>query len=457
MHPSRSIPLVALAVLAACGSSDANPCNPASSSACSAGLTCEAVQGGSAQCFAPLFVQGSVFDLATPASKIAGARVVALDANRAPVSNVATTATDGGYEIQVPATRDAKGVPVAGTVVTLRADAKGYQGFPAGLRQPVPIDLGTAQLGSGKWVVSSSATAVGLSAIAGAGSASVHGTVQLAASGGVLVVVTPSGGGAAAGTAIADRSGAYAVFNLAPGSYEIEGYAAGVNYVRQAVTLPAGDTAVNLSIDGAAPAVDVSGTVQLVGQNQPSNPTSVVLVVDSTYDPALNRGEQPPGLRASDITSTYAIHGVPNGTYRVLGGFENDGWVYDRGGGSTPPLSITVAGAAVNVPGFKITGAVSLGAPFVAPYDVTPWVAASTTPTFSWAAYPSASSGYDAEVIDSAGTQVWSATLTGANQTSAQCTTALTPGAYYQFRVTAWSGTTLQSQSEDLKGVFFVP
>ena len=81
------------------------------------------------------------------------------------------------------------------------------------------------------------------------------------------------------------------------------------------------------------PVGSVSGSVSIV--NAPGGSmTSVVLVVASTFNEAMKRGEVPPGLRAPkagvpSVSGAFAIDGVPDGNYVVLAAFENDSLVRD--------------------------------------------------------------------------------------------------------------------------------
>src|SRR5437763_9613060 len=143
MHMTNRLVLTTLmAAAGACGGSDDKACDVAAQTGCDSGDVCAAVAGGQPTCFAPVYLEGKVIDLAT-GTGIGDARVVALDVNRAPVSRVAATAADGSYRLEVPAIRNADGTPQAAPV-TLRADARGYQSFPSGLRDAIPLDVGGA-------------------------------------------------------------------------------------------------------------------------------------------------------------------------------------------------------------------------------------------------------------------------------------------------------------------------
>jgi hypothetical protein len=74
--------LMVVALATAC-SSDDGACDPNAQSGCDGPLVCEVVEDGSSGCFAPVVVRGQVYSLADEGA-VAGARVVALDANGAP-------------------------------------------------------------------------------------------------------------------------------------------------------------------------------------------------------------------------------------------------------------------------------------------------------------------------------------------------------------------------------------
>ena len=124
------------------------------------------------------------------------------------------------------------------------------------------------------------------------------GTVELAAGKSALVVVEGNG---QAYSAVADTSGKWKVFNVAPGGgYKAQAYVKGANYTPADVSVQRGveTTGVALRKAGDASAT-LSGSVQLVAGANGAG-TSVVMVVESTFNAALIRGEVPPGLRAPD-------------------------------------------------------------------------------------------------------------------------------------------------------------
>ena len=138
------------------------------------------------------------------------------------------------------------------------------------------------------------------------------------------------------------------------------------------------------------------------------------------------------------MSGAFTIEGVPNGRYVVLAAFENDRLVRDpdQSIGGTAIQRISVAGAAVDVPGFKITGALAV----VGPGQSEPEVV-SPDVTFEWED-DSSEDGYEVTVLDTFGNEVWKNAdvprVTGSpSVTLAYAGPALEPG-YYQFRAVSW-------------------
>jgi hypothetical protein len=458
---------------AACGNGPDVPvptCDPVGQTGCPQGLACERTVAGRNTCAPPVLVQGHVEALGT-AAPIAGARVIATDANRSPVSSAAETAADGSYSIRVAATRAADGTPVAADVL-LRADAAGYRTFPSGVRFAFPVSTAGAVAGTGGWIVSGPQTEIVLEPFAGAGTASIRGVAAVPGGApGVLVVAERQVGAAVVGaSALADRGGSYAIFNLPAAAYTVRAYAQGAVHAPQPATLADGQAAtVNVPFSGPAQAA-VTGSVQIVNPGL-GDGTSIILVVASTFDAALVRGESPPGLRAPgglvpDVKGSYQIAGVPPGDYVALAAFENDFLVRDPdlciGGTQVQPVDVTAAAGTFAVPGFKITGALDV----VSPGASGPEVVAGT-PVFRWKD-DSSEDSYLLTVVDSIGTEVWSTPVAGSSGADPSVTyggPALAPG-YYQFKVVSLAAGTCDvggvatpkylSATEDLKGVFVV-
>ncbi len=438
----------ALVAASACGddgeTNEEKSCELDSEIGCVSGQVCEEVEGGEPACFDPVFVDGRVFDLVTTAG-IANARVVARDENQAGISPIATTDANGAYRLTVPSKRDANGTPVA-RAFTLRADASGYQSFPTAPRVALPLDLKDASGG----ILKTPTTDVGLVVLPDtSGLGTVSGTVETEVPGGTLVVVGGS-------TGVADRDGTFVVFNVPAGSQTAAGYKQGINLSTAPATVTAGQETIGVVLSETGPAnATVSGSVQIVNASGSSS-TSVILVLEDTFDPTLARGETPPGLRAGNVSGAFSIAGVPDGRYAVLAAFENDGLVRDPDTsiGGTDIVHITVAGGNVTAgEGFKVTGALAVVSPGA--NDIEP---VSGTPTFVWED-DSSEDEYHVTVYDALGTLVWETTgnFDPGGSSPAEVSyggPALTPGMIYQFRATSIKDGTPISSTEDLKGVF---
>ncbi len=459
--------LLPAALTFACGGDD-DTCDPVAQEGCDPGFVCEVVDGQEDPgCFDPVIVRGEVFDLADD-SGVGDARIVGLDANSSPVSSVALSDDNGLYELLVPTRRTADGTPV-GDDFTLRADAPGYQTFPGGVRQALPIDSADAvQDGDdGVWVIESPLTRLGLIGLpADAGTAFIYGNVEVPERRiGTLVVAEGSDG--TGYSAIADRDGDYAIFNLPADDYQVQAYARYVNYDPADVSLGDDDEAkVDLSLNDMA-ASTLTGSVSIVNGGE-GDGTSVVLVVASTFDDVLIRGQSPPGLRApdpglqADVRGGFSIEGVPEGTYIVLAAFENDSLVRDPDPciGGTELVTQQVGGATTvdMQESFKITGSLDM----VRPGSDGPQ-AVGPTPTLEWVD-DSSEDAYDVIVVDSFGDVVWQERfldLAGDTVSVDYAGDPLEPGMYYQWRVTSVRkvGDVPEckiSTTEDLKGVFYL-
>jgi hypothetical protein len=440
-----------------CGSSaeDSPPpssCSIPDSTGCKAGEVCEATSDGKTGCFAPVTLRGKVVDAALAQKPIAGAHVVARDENGAAVANVAVTDANGAYALVVPAIRDAAGAPIA-TQYTLRADAAKYDSFPSGLRVALPIDVRSAT--GQPPVVDNPATTIALYPRSDSDFGSVSGAVKADNPGGVLVVAEGQSGAA---SGIADKSGAYTIFNLPRGSYAIKGYAAGLNLEPATANVDAGSltSGVDLSV-ASGPLGTVSGSVSIVNAPGGSS-TSIVLAVESTFGEVLGRGEVPRGLRKAGVSGAFTIADVPPGRYVVLAAFENDKLVRDPDTsiGNTATQRIVVQGAPVEAGNFKITEALNVIRPGAVQVET------ATSPiTFVWAD-DSSEDHYVVEVYDNFGAKIWSNENVPSAKGSQDVTIpyggpALSSGGYYQFRATSIKDNVAISRTEDLLGVFVAP
>jgi hypothetical protein len=492
MHKHAWIWALAVLFSAGCGDddggSDDTPCTPGTAEGCEGGLVCEDVMGGEPTCFAPVTIRGRILDLADE-SGVEGATVVALDINGAARSSVVLSEEDGDYAITLPVTRTADGTPLA-EPVTLRVAAAGYQPFPAPPREALPIDLEGATAGSGadagmsvERVVMNAATTVGLVALPGdrSGDASISGEIVVdlgddewtLADGGVREVV-PAGalvvavqGGEAVSTAIADLDGEFILFNVPAGATRVEAYKVGMQVTPEDVSPAAGDEVTDVTLDAVTEGLStVSGSVNIVNA-EGGLTTSVILVLESTFDADVIRGSTPPGLRAEDVSSAFSIDGVPPGDYAVLAAFENDRLVRDPdtsiAGTDVVFIEVTGSGDAVSLDeSFKVTEALEVVSPGADGLEV---IDGGGDVSFEWAD-DSSEDGYELRVYDSFGELVHEATdvprVTGsATATYTWAGATLERGVVYQFRVVSYredrgasGGRTYISASEDLRGVF---
>jgi hypothetical protein len=415
------------------------------------GLVCESVEGGNSGCYPPVTVAGKVFDLADD-SAIEGARVVARDANNAALSSVAITDESGNYALRVPAKRTKDGA-LASDAVTMRADASGYLTFPRAPRVALPVarDQATGDPLS----VQTAATDLGMLRLASSdGLGTITGTVVSDAARGTLVVAggDPDSGGGVSG--VADTDGSYAVFNVPAGSIDVHGYKVGLQLDGNTASVSAGETTsgIDLQTLGEATAV-ISGKVEIVNPGAGSD-TSVIMVVQETFDRHTNTGETPPGLRAFPVSGEFSIAGVPSGNYAMLAAFENDFLVRDPDTaiGGTDIVYVTVGNDSQTLDqGFKVTGSLDVVSP-----DKEEEV--SGTPSFVWVD-DAGEDAYTLEVFDAYGNLLWTHDMPGVsgdrNVTVEYGGDALTAGMIYQFRATSFKqGGAPIARTEDLRGTF---
>jgi hypothetical protein len=437
------------------GGSPACFCSPKRQSGCSSEtgqeLVCEEVPGDNSGCFSPVHVTGLVFDLVSSAP-IAGARVVARNANHAADSDVVVTDAAGKYDLRVPTPRAPDGRPLT-KAVTLRADAAGYVSFPLPPRVALPIQLELA--GGVPLMVHSTATDIGLLGLPStANFGAVSGKVLGDNPRGTLVVAggSPDSGGGVTGVASGD--GSYTVFNVPAGSATVRGFKAGSEFGSRTADVWPGVTTSGVDLEwlGAATAA-VSGKIEIVNPGA-GDDTSVILAIAETFDATVARGEAPPGLRVGSVDGGFSISGVPNGQYVVLAAFENDFLVRDPDTsiGGTDIVKITVAGAPMAIDqSFKVTGSLDV----LAPDKEQP---VSGTPTFSWDD-DSGEDHYELVVFDAFGNKIWEdLAVPGVNGKSVDVAYAgppLSTGILYQFRATSIKqGGSPVSRTEDLRGVF---
>jgi hypothetical protein len=438
-------------------------CEPADEDPCATGLVCEP-QGDAYICAGPVEIHGMVVD-ALDLAPVAGARVLALDATGAPVSNVAISDADGNYVLPIAVPRDPDGNPDTASTFTLSATALDYQIYPSGLQPAFPVSTADVMEAEDDpdvdeddnlSIIENASTTIGLLPLDNPSGFTVSGRVGTDAdeTGGTLVV--------AEGTyTIADRSGEFALFNVATGDNTIMGYRGGLQIVPEMVNVSANVEGVvlELSADGTA---TVNGSVNIVNPGDGGD-TSVVMIPSSLFSDVFEFGPVPFGLRAPEpgvapnVGGAFTIAGVPAGTYKIIAALENDFLVRDPDTGiaGTEILEITVAaGDVIDLQdSFKVTGALGVISPGRdGPEEVT------GTPTFQWED-DSSEDYYELVVHDALGNEIWLEPMVpgvsgGGEVTAEYGGPALTPGMYYRFRATSWKDGSPISRTEDLRGVF---
>jgi hypothetical protein len=447
-------------------------CTPTDETPCVPGLSCEQLSDGSGSvCGGIVELRGMVVD-ALDESPIAGARVLALDDTGAPVSDVAISDADGNYVLPIAVPRDTDGNPATAITMTLSASAHAYQLYPSGLQPAFPVstdDIMDAEDDPDddeddhiKFIQNASTT-IGLLPLGNGDGFTVSGRVATEEdeTGGTLVTAE----GATGVYTIADRSGAFTLFNVPSGATTLRGYRGGLQIVPEMLTVEADveDVVLDLAEGGLS---TVTGSVSIVNGGDGTD-TSVVMIPSALFNPVFEFGPVPFGLRAPEpgvapnISGAWTIANVPEGTYKVIAALENDFFVRDPDTNiaGTEILELTVvAGQNVDLQeGFKVTGALGVVSPGAEqPEEVT------GTPTFEFVD-DSSEDRYEVVVHDALGTEIWRDDQIPGVSGSATVTVqyggpTLTPGMYYRFQAISWKdgnpAPSPISRTEDLRGVF---
>lgn len=448
-------------------------CTPTDETPCVAGLSCEQLADGSGSvCGGTVELRGMVID-ALDEAPIAGARVLALDDTGAPVSDVAISDADGNYVLPISVPRDTDGNPATAITMTLSASAHAYQLYPSGLQPAFPVSTDEIMQAEDDpdnedddhiSFVENASTTIGLLPLGNGDGFTLSGRVATEEdkTGGTLVTAE----GASGVYTIADRSGAFTLFNVPAGATTLRGYRGGLQIVPEMID------DVGADIDGivlelaATGLSTVTGSVSIVNGGDGSD-TSVVMIPVALFNPVFEFGPVPFGLRAPEpgvapnVSGAWTIADVPEGTYKVIASLENDFLVRDPDTNiaGTDILELTVvAGENVDLQdGFKVTGALGVVGPGAdGPEQVT------GTPTFEFED-DSSEDRYEVVVHDALGMEIWRYDQIPGVSGSATVTVpyggpALTPGMYYRFQAISWKdgnpAPSPISRTEDLRGVF---
>ncbi|HSC88131.1 MAG TPA: carboxypeptidase-like regulatory domain-containing protein [Polyangiaceae bacterium] len=433
---------------------------------CDDELTCAETTSGEHRCYGKVVMRGDVTDTSNAAA-IEDARVLALDEEGYAVTDVAVTDIEGAYELEVPVVRDDEGHPID-TTFTLQGSAQNYEPFPRGARVALPISTADAEATGNLWVIEQALTSIGLVPLPEkerfVATGSLVGLDGDSNVGGALVVASGPNG---TFSGITDKGGAFTLFNLLDGTYTVRVYADGMQVESLELTVEGANLDALTLNEVDEPTTTVTGSVQIV---EGGGETSVILVVEDTFDEDAIRGEVPRGLRAPrsgrpSITGEFTIEGVPAGRYVVLAAYENDALVRDPdaniSGTDIVHIEIPAGTETFDMPdSFKVTQALATLAPGVDGPE-----AVSDKPMLQWAD-DSSEDWYDVRVFDSFGEEVWNSlnlpSVSGGGVAEVQYGGPLEPGMYYQFRVSSWrdqgnGDASAIATTEDLRGVFFLP
>ena len=395
---------------------------------------------------------GTVTDAAN-ASTLSDVLVVVFDANtNSPTGSSVTTDSEGDYSVELE----------PGSYF-VKASKQGYEKSPPAAVTPISFDISVgvettkdiemfeSSISNGGWITGK--VLEGGNAVSGA-----------------LVVANDGSGNGY--SSVSDDEGNYSIFNVPAGSYSVNAWLAGFNGNEVTASVSNGTEISGVDISGPSDATgSVTGQITFLA-------TGNIEVDVALTHPAT--GETIPGLSTVTTSQQYDIANVPNGTYLARASYNNDGivmdpdWIVKNG----EPY-VTVDGGAVERP-FSVTNSVTVNSPSNEATSIIPVSVASTTPTFEWTSYSSASD-YVIEVTDGNGTVVWggftgdyesknviidasstSITYGDASVTVAGPNEPLVSGKTYRWRVYAskddnsTGGWELISVSEDQRGLFTV-
>ena len=323
------------------------------------------------------FLKGTV-TASSNSVAIENVRITVYNANtNAPTGNSVLTQSNGTYQIELS----------PGTYY-LNLSKQGFNGIPAAGTTPVSV---TVELGNetvNDFQMQSSSVTNG-------GSISGKVTSGGNAVAGVLVIAGNASNGYSSVTGV---DGIYSIYNVPAGTYQLQGFMANYNSAAQSVAITASTESAGKDITMTLGALgSVTGTVTFSATKNGE--------VDVTLINPLTK-ETIPGLVTKTVGGTYSIAKVPNGTYIARASYSNDTYVVDpdwilKNG----EPKVIVSGNAVSQ-NFSVTGAVKLVSPTNDVTTTKPVEITSSTPTFTWLDYSSASD-YVIEVSDVNGNVIW--------------------------------------------------
>ena len=398
-------------------------------------------------------LKGIVKDAAT-SSPLENVSVVIFNAdNNSPIGQTLKTTTSGEFS-----------TALAPGNYFLKLSRQGYYAVPAASLEAVPFAIAVEQL-----TQSDAEMFPSLNTAAGwiTGNVTNGGTVVQ----GALVVATDLQNKIAFSTST-DANGAYSIFNVPAGSFNVQAYLASYNSnsVAAAVTSNTATAGINITVQKTGSATLTGNVRNLAIDNKDVDITLVHPITKETI----------PGLTTTTANLGYSLGNIPNGIFIARATYKNDLRVMD------PDRIAKFGEPVVNVSGgivspstltFDITGPVTLNLPSNILSNTIP-VASSGKPVFQWTAYAS-TSDYVIEVMDaSTGQVVWGgfdksgslpvkkivlpggSTSITFNSDGKASIPELVPGKIYRWRIYAskndqnsFTGWTLISMSEDQVGL----
>lgn len=390
------------------------------------------------------FIKGVVAD-AQSAEELENVRILVFESNsNTPVQSVITSA-DGTYRIEL----------LPGSYY-LKLYKKGYEHVPPRNISPIPFTIVVEGELENPLIMHRSATQDG---------GYISGKVLEAGKGvpGVLVVGEKDGKGY---SFISDKEGNFYLYNLPAGSYTIKGWVSGYESEQKTVSVAtAGEASQNISLTKGAGG-SVSGALSFLA--------STAVEVDVALTHPLTE-EAVPGLNTR-TTSNYTISNVPAGLYLARATYQNDERVVDPDWIVKFGEPYVEAGSGTVTRNFSLTGSVKILEPTNQANTTIPLEITTTSPVFSWTAYPS-TDDYVIEVSDASGNVIWGGfdysadipvkkVVIPSSQTSVafnadgKATQDLEPGKVYRWKIyaskndrQAASGWRLISVSEDQLGL----
>ena len=387
---------------------------------------------------------------ATDSSAVAGANVVLYNAN----TGEALSRTFSGVD----------GVAIFGNSSAgnyyLRISAQGFKEVPEGSVSPVPFSISTGQTFSQAYYMDAMQGTFG----------KIDGTVNPNLSG-FLIVATSAGMNAEYHT-YSGPDGYFVLFNIPYEAYEIDAIKSGYQSVNQPqATLSSGSSSATVQINvNQITGSTLTGKVTfLASQNS---------IVDISLLDKISHSVVTGLTTMIDTSRNYLINNIPAGEYVAWASYENDGYVMDPDWIFKNPgaLNVSFGGDSSKVRDFSVTDAISIISPSNPPGEITPALADSVVPTFSWNSYPSTKE-YIIEVRDINGNLIWGGFKENGEIQHTQipkewngvefnfdgsALIQLQPGNIYQWRLysdddDAPNVQTLLSASEDLMGLFITP